>query len=168
MATSKSKSEFNFNRDELKKQMSEFKEAYSKAKKEHEEKEKNGEIKKEPLGKKILGIIIIIVLVIGTGFVLFDNLDLLFLPKNSITIIVKDQNGEAINGLKVNLESTAQIYNQEFEDIPDITILSAIPGDYTLHFSSIPDGYTCHDLFDNFTLKENGKVKLEYVCEKDN
>ena len=155
------------NLEEMKQKMDQVKQEYEKAKKEQSEKKAKGEIlSKEPLGKKIIGIILLVLLVSGVGLILWFNLDTILLPKNSITILVVDQNNEAINGLKIHLNGPT-MYDQEFEDISDITILDAKPGDYNLIFESIPDGYTCSKTQDYFTLAKDGKVKLEYECRKE-
>jgi len=154
----------NINLEDLKNQFNEMKEAAQKAK--TEAKEKNIEVPKQSLGQKIIGIIVLIALLLGVGFIALSNLDMLFLPKNSVTLIVKDQNGDAINGLTVHFNGP-QIYNNEFTDIADLTILDVKPGDYIVTFEDIPDGYTCEKIMDNFTLNVDGKVKLEYTCTKE-
>ena len=53
---------------------------------------------------------------------------MLLLPKNSVTIVVSDENDNAINGLKIEIRGE-QTYYQEFEDIKDVTILEGAPGD---------------------------------------
>ena len=167
MATSKS-SMGNFDFNEIKKQMKELKEATEKAKNEYEEKEAKGEISKQPLGQKVLGILILVVLLIIVGFVIISNLDTLFLPKNSITIKVTDENGDSIEGISINVSSKDGIYNENYNDFSNTTILGAKSGDYILTFTSIPEGYTCQELVDNFTLNQDGKIKLEYECTKNN
>ena len=66
------------------------------------------------------------------GLVIWFNLDVILLPKNSITVVVTDQNGNAIEELKLNLYADTQSYDIEYSDISDYTILSAVPGDYTV------------------------------------
>ena len=147
--------------------MSQVKAEFEKAKKEQDERKEKGEtLPKESLGKKIIGIILLVLIVIGLGLVIWFNLDTILLPKNSITISVVDQNGEAINGLILDINGPV-MYDQEFEDIADVTFLDAKPGDYNLIFESIPDGYTCSKTQDYFTLSKNGKIKLEYECTKE-
>jgi len=163
------KKEFNIGNldlNEIKDKFNEIKEASEKAKKEQAIKESTGKVTPQSLGNKILGIIILIALVIGIGFILVSNLDMLLLPKNSVTIVVSDENDNAINGLKIEIRGE-QTYYQEFEDIKDVTILDVAPGDYNLYFEYVPSGYYCSTINDKFTLKQNGKEKLEYKCEKE-
>ena len=40
-------------------------------------------------------------------------------------------------------------------------------GDYILTFEEIPEGYTTSVLVENFTLNQDGKVKLEYELIKE-
>ena len=156
-----------FDMEEAKKQIAQIKEAAAQAKKEASEKNESGETHKEPLGKKILGVLILIFVVVGIGFIIVSELDTLFLPKNSITLIVFDQNEEAIPGLKITMTGP-KVYETEFDEISDITILDAIPGEYDLVFEKVPDGYTCNNTTGSFTLSEDGKVKLKYECTKEN
>lgn len=159
-------SQGNFDLNELKEQMSKIKEAAAEAKKENQERENRGEPKaKEPLWKKIVGIIIIMIILGAVGFVVISNLDMLFLPKNSVTIVVKDENENAINGLNLKLIGPNH-YDVDYEDITDQTLLDVKPGDYILTFEMIPEGYNCEKSTDKFTLAEGGKVKLEYKCSK--
>lgn len=130
-------------------------------------KESTGEVNPQSLGNKILGIVVLIVLVIGIGFILVSNLDMLLLPKNSVTIVVSDENDNVISGLKIEIHGE-QTYYQEFEDIKDVTIFGVNPGDYNLYFEYVPIGYSCGTISDKFTLKKDGKIKLEYECEKVN
>ena len=88
------------------------------------------------------------------------------LQKNSITIKVFDQNGDAIEGIKVNIQSVNGVYNESFTNVFNNTILDAKPGNYLLTFQDIPGDYVCPQLIDNFTLKQDGKIKLEYECRK--
>lgn len=157
----------NLDLNELKSKFNEIKEAADKAKKEQEIKESTGEVAPQSLGNKILGIIILIVLVIGIGYILFSNLDTLLMPKNAVTIVVSDQNNNEINGLKIEIRGE-QTYYQEFDDIKDVTILGVTPGDYNLYFEYVPTNYSCSTITDKFTLKKDGKIKLEYKCEKLN
>lgn len=156
-------SEENFNFKEFKNQI---KEASEQAKKEYEEKKAKGEITKQPLGQKILGIIILIVVIAGVIFAVISNFKTLLLPKNSITINVTDQNGDIVSGLKIQIQVNSEIQEFEFIDSSSITMLNATPGDYTIIFEEIPEGYSCSELVDNFTLNQDGKVSLKYECIK--
>jgi len=109
------KKEFNIGNldlNEIKDKFNEIKEASEKAKKEQAIKESTGKVTPQSLDNKILGIIILIALVIGIGFILVSNLDMLLLPKNSVTIVVSDENDNAINGLKIEIRGE-QTYYQE-------------------------------------------------------
>lgn len=154
-----------FDIEELKNQMEQIKNA----KKEYEENGQKEDYTKQPLGQKIIGIIILIALVIGVGFAIWTNLDTMFLPKNSITITVTDQNGETINGLKINLQLGSDEQDMEFtENSSSITILDATAGEYTLTFEEVPEGYSTDELVDTFILNQDGKVNLKYQCTKEN
>lgn len=160
---SKSSSSFDF--EQLKK----LKEEIQKAKKESEKNnEKVTENEKQPLGKKILGILILILLILGVGFAIITNLDTILLPKNSITIKVSDENGEKIKGLKLSLSSIDGIYQEQITDTSNATLLGMKSGDYILTFEEVPEGYTCSKLVDNFTLNKDAKLKLKYECKKEN
>lgn len=163
------KSSSNFDVKAFKEQMNQIKGEYDKAKLENEAKKAQGEPiekPKQPLGKTIVGVLILVLIVGLVGYVVLNNLDVILLPKNSITLVVVDQDGNAINGLKINIRGN-HIYDEEFTDISDITILDAEPGDYILTFEHIPEGYDCSKVVDNFTLKKDGKIKLEYKCTKE-
>ena len=55
--------------------------------KEQSEKKAKGEtLPKEPLGKKIIGIILLVLLVGGAGLILWFNLDTILLPNQVIII----------------------------------------------------------------------------------
>jgi len=157
-----------FDFEELKNQINQIKSASAQAKKEYEEKKTSGNYTKQPLGQKIIGIIILIAIIVGVIFAVVSSLDTILLPKNSITITVTDQNGETISGLKIRIQDETGIYNNEFTDILDLTLLNMEPGNYTLIFEEVPEGYSCPELIDNFTLNQDGKVKLEYECIKEN
>lgn len=157
----------NFDVNELKEQMSKIKNAGLKANKEYEEKKKKGEVEKQPFSQKIVGIIIIVIIIIGLLFGFISNLDTLLLPKNSITINVTDQDGKIIEGVKINVQNVEGDYLEEFVIESSLTILDAKPGNYILTFEETPSGYSCPDLVDNFTLNQDGKIKLEYECVKE-
>lgn len=168
MGQKHSKNEFNIEDfNEIKEKL---KNAYSESNKQQEEKKARGEeIKKQSLGQKIIGIIILIVLIIGVGVVFIFNLDMFFLPKNSVTITVKDQNDNIINGLIVHFNSSNNSFTIDYNENStiEITELGVKPGDYTLTFINVPEGYICSKMMDNFTLNDGGKVKLEYSCIKE-
>lgn len=158
-----------FDFEEFKNQINQIKTASAQAKKEYEENKASGNYTKQPMGQKFIGIIILIALIAGIIFAVISNLDTIFLPKNSITITVTDQNGEAINGLKINIRSESEYYDVEFnEDIPTTTILNAIAGEYMLVFEEVPEGYSADESVDSFTLNQDGKIKLKYKCTKEN
>ena len=158
-----------FDFKELKNQIDQIKSASAQAKKEYEENKTSGNYTKQPIGQKIIGIIILVALIVGVGFGIWTNLDTIFLPKNSITVTVTDQYGEAINGLKINIYAGTIYHDIEFaDDISTNTIIGATAGEYTLEFEYIPEGYSANDLIDTFTLTQDGKVNLKYKCTKDN
>lgn len=153
---------------ELKDGFSEIKKTVEKAKEEYSKEEnKNGEEVKQTLGSKILGIIILVGLLIGCGWAIIANLDTILLPKNSINIVVSDEAGDAIEGLKINIRSMDVIYNNDYESTKDIVILGAKPGKYMITFETVPEGYVCDILTDTFELEQDGKIKLEYECRRD-
>jgi len=159
-------SEESFDFKEFKNQLNQIKEASKQAKEMHQEKIE-GEMIKQSLGKKLLGIIILIAIVAGVIFVIISNFETILLPKNSITINVADQNGEVVNGLKIQIQVNSEIQEFEFIDTTSITMLDAKPGEYTIVFEEVPEGYSCSELVDNFTLNQDGKVRLEYECIKE-
>lgn len=150
----------NIDLDELKGKFSEIKAAAEKAK------EENKEVPKQSLGKKILGIGAIILLLGGVVWVLLSSLDMLILPKNTIKIIVSDQNGEGIPDLMVKVEHKNGGFDEDFINESEIIIFGAIPGEYRVTFERVPEGYTCDTLYDTVTLEEDNKVKVEYECRK--
>lgn len=161
-------SESNLDLKEFKERIGELKETVDKAKIEYQ---KNGNMddgsgKKDSLIKKILGLILLAVIFVVGSILVFSNMDMLFLPENSIRIVVTDQNGDAINGLKLNLTGGGISSDKEFIDTTEITILGAATGNYTLIFSEIPEGYSCDEKLDKFTLEEGKKIKVKYECEK--
>lgn len=160
------KSEGSFDFNELKSKMNRLQEASEKAKKEYKEKSEKGEVTKQSLVQKIIGIIGLILIIICVGLVIWSNLDTIFLPKNSVTIVVTDQNGEAINGLKISLNGP-EMYDETFENISDVTFLEVESGKYSLTFDEVPEGYDCLSLYDNFTLNKDAKIKLKYECKKE-
>ena len=132
-----------------------------------EEKKNSGETAhNKTLWKIILGIIIITIILVVVGLVLKPNDDTILTPKSEITLVVKDENGNAINGLRLKLIGPNH-YNVDYKDIADYTILGAKAGDYLITFEIVPAGYTCETFNDNFTLTKGGKVKLEYSCSKE-
>lgn len=154
----------NIDLDELKDKFSDIKEAAEKVKSE----DKKNEIKfKQSLGSKILGIVAIVILLVGCGWMFFSSLDMLLLPKNTIKIIISDQNGEVIPELMVNVEHSTGSFDEDFSNESEIIIFGATPGEYRVTFERIPEGYTCDSLYDTFTLEEDNKVKVEYECRKD-
>lgn len=58
-------------------------------------------------------------------------------------------------------------YEFGYTDNLEHTVLDAETGDYILIFNEIPDGYTCLETADNFSLDIDGKIKLEYECQKN-
>jgi len=154
----------NVDLNELKDKFSEIKEAAEKAKSE----DNKNEIKfKQSLGSKILGIVAIVILLVGCGWAIFSSLDMLLLPKNTIKIIISDQNGEVIPELMVNVEHSTSVFDEDFSNESEIIIFGATPGEYRVTFERVPEGYTCDTLYDTFTLEEDNKVKVEYECRKD-
>lgn len=153
--------------NELKEQMKQLKEVSAKAKKEYEEKKATGEIPKPNLGQKIITIVFLAIVVALIGYLIITNIDILLLPENSVTIIVTDENNEAINGLKVHVNGDVSRYTNEFIDISNYTILGVKPGEYTVTLFE-PSGYTCSKDTDTFTLNQDGKIKLKYICTKEN
>lgn len=155
----------NIDLDELKGKISEIKAVAEKAKEEN--KDGNKEVPKQTLGQKILGIGAIILLLGGVVWALLSSLDMLLLPKNTIKIIVADQNGEGIPDLMVNVENRTGVFDEDFINESEIIIFGATPGEYRVTFERVPEGYTCDTLYDTFTLEEDNKVKVEYECRKD-
>lgn len=151
----------NIDLDELKGKFSEIKVAAEKAK------EENKEVAKQTLGQKILGIGAIILLLGGVVWALLSSLDMLLLPKNTIKIIISDQNGEVIPDLMVNVGHRNGGFDEDFINESEIIIFGATAGEYRVTFERVPEGYTCDTLYDTFTLEEDNKVKLEYECRKD-
>ena len=152
----------NIDLGELKEKMSEIKAAADKAK------EEKTEVPKQTLGQKIIGIGVIILLLGGIGWFVLSSLDMLFLPSNTIKIIVADQNDEVIPELVVNVFRSDGGFSQDFSNESKIIIFGATPGKYRITFENVPEGYTCDTMNDTFTLEEDGKVKVEYECRKDN
>ena len=168
MAQSKSKATFNL--EDFNKLKDEMKKAYTNAKEDYEVKKANGfEPQKQSLGKKIVGIIILIAIILLVGLVLVLNFELLFLPKNSVTFVVSDQNGEVIDGLSLRVESSVHTFFVEFDEFSTINItgLGVKPGEYTVFFENIPENYDCIKIMDQFTMTDGGKLKLKYECTKE-
>lgn len=160
-----------FDKEEFKKIKEQIKQAYTENKAEYEnQKNKDEKTPKQSLVNKILGIIILIVIIVMVVAVMISNFELLFLPKNSVTITVNDQNGNVIDGLKLYISNEVNSYTIEFDENSSSTIteLGVEAGDYTLTFEEIPNGYTCSEVTDSFTLSEGGKVKINYECIKEN
>lgn len=156
-----------FNPKELKEQLGKMKEEYEKSRTEYDE-NGNKVIKKMSFKDKIIGVFVALIIIACIGFAIWDNISMMFLPKNSITIIVSDQNDESISGLRITLRSSMTTYDEEFNDVSSVTILGAKPGDYVLTFDYVPSGYSCSYVNDEFTLNQDAKVKLEYKCNKEN
>lgn len=156
----------NFDLNELKERMQEVKGAIEQAKAEQEANGGEAAIPKQSLGQKIIGIFLLIVLLVGCGWALISNIDLMFLPKNSITIVVENESGEHLEGVSINLLNTTGIYNHTHTDVDNLTLLDMHPGKYILTFKEIPEGYTVDRLVDNLTLEQGGKVKVEYTCKQ--
>lgn len=140
--------------DALKEHQDEIQENYQTA---------NNSFKEQPLGKKILVFFILILVGILLVFLIFESLDSLFVPKNSITVDVIYKNGQPVTDFEMQIRSDDawyEVYNSGY------TILNAIPGEYTVDFIKEPAGYNCDDFRnDTFVLYEGGKVNLEYTCE---
>ena len=165
------KSSSSFNLEDLKNVAEQFKNVQEQVKKESEEGKSNGEeVPKQSLGQKIIGILLLLVIVVIVAIVFISNLDLLFMPKNSVTFIISDQNGEVINGLRLEAIGDDKTIYIEFDEETgtDITELGFIPGEYKLKFRDVPSGYTCPDISEKFNMNDGDKLKLEYECTKDN
>lgn len=156
------------NLKEIKKQ---FKTISEQTKKDYSNKKlSDEESSKSTTGNKLLGIIFVIAIIVVVIIALALNVEMLFLPKNSVTIVVSDQNGEVINGLNIQVDSNENSFSVDFDETTgiEVTELGVKPGDYTLTFQNIPKNYTCSKVIDDFTMSDNGKIKLEYECSKDN
>ena len=159
-----------FDMENLKKIKEQMQNIQSEAKKENiNKKSGDEEIPKQSLGNKIVGIIVLIVIIALVGIVIVLNFDLLFMPKNSVTVVVSDQNGDVIDGLNLYVSNENKSFYIDYEQTSgtSITEVGVTPGTYTLIFHDIPEGYSCLKLVDEFTLSEGGKVKLEYECTKE-
>lgn len=168
---SKKRIQNNFDLDEFKNVKEQLKKAYGEAKADEEERKSRGKaIPKQSLGQKIFGFIILIAILAGVGFAIWSNLDMFFLPKNSVTIVVADQYGNPVPGLTIHVDSDENSFRIEYSEdsTPEITNLGVKPGEYTLHFYSIPEGYSYSKVMDKFTLQSGSKVKLEYEFIKEN
>lgn len=95
---------------------------------------------------------------------------MLFLPKDSVTFDVRNQNSNIINGLILYSDSVTDSFRVEYDvtSTVEITNLVVKYGNYSLIFEIVKEGYSCPKLFDDFTLEKDGKVKLEYTRTKDN
>ena len=159
-----------FNIEDLKNVAEQFKNMQEQVKKESEERKSNGEeVPKQSLGQKIIGILLVLVIIVVVAVVFISNIDLLFMPKNSVTFVISDQNGEVINGLRLEaIGDDKTIYIEFDEDTgTDITKLGFIPGKYKLKFMHVPSGYICPDISEKFTMNDGDKLKLEYECTKE-
>ena len=128
----------------------------------------NNKLDKCPLWKRIISILIALIIIVFIVFVIASNFDTISIPKNSVTIVVKDQSGNSIDGLKIRFSAGDKDYNIEFDKLTKITQDNLKPGDYDLYFEYVPDNYNCEVINDNFTLSKGDKVKLEYICNKIN
>ena len=156
----------NFDLKDFKEKMQEVKDAVEQAKVEYEINGSKEEVANQPLGQKILGIVILIALLVGTGWMLFLNADMMFLPKNSITIVVEDQNGEHIKGVGIRLTNMEDAHIYTYEDVDNLTLLDMKSGKYMLTFEEIPEGYEIDSVVDTIELQQDGKVKVEYICKE--
>lgn len=163
------KSKTIFNSDDLKKLKEQFEKAKAEAEKDEGNNNNNNEAPKQTLGSKVLGIIILIALLASVIVVVVLNIDTLLMPKNSVTIIVSDQNGEVIEGLELQLDSGENFYTFEYSETTgtNVTELGVKPGDYSITFVNIPENYSCDKIADDFTMSEGDKIKLEYQCTKE-
>lgn len=114
---------------------------------------------------KIIGIIALIILFAASGFVLVLNMDILLLPKDSITIKVVDEKNREIDGLVIKLKGP-DTYTEEFKNKKSITFTDVKAGEYQVIFAKIPSSYACPMEVNSFTLQQGGKVKMEYECMK--
>ena len=157
-----------FNLEDLKKIKNQIKQA----KKEYEEKIEKGEIQKQKptLSNTIIGVIVIFIIIALIIILTIKNLDVILMPKNSVTFEVKNQNGEVIDGLEIYVSSTDNSFTIEYnkESSISITELGVSPGNYEVYFRNIPNNYTCPQILDEFTMEKDGKIKLEYECTKEN
>lgn len=151
-----------------------FKLARKKSKKEIEIEEKKRELKKKlksnRKNKKSIGITIFLIFIACIISVLILNWDRLTLPKNSVMVTIKDQNGDSINGLIVRADSNKDYFAIIYEKDSGPTVVNSNlkPGEYTLRFIAVPDGYKCPKIDDTFILNSGDRVKLNYKCEKLN
>lgn len=151
-----------FNLDDLKK----LKEQLKKAK---EEGNNKNVAPKQSIGNKIISIMILIGLIVSVIVIVVLNIGTLLMPKNSVTIIISDQNGEVIDGLELQLQSEENFYTFKYseESGPNVTELGFKPGNYNIVFINIPQNYNCDKIIDSFVMSEGDKVKLEYRCTKE-
>jgi len=160
----------NFNAEDFKNLKELMKKGYEESKKEYDKKKENGEeIPKQPLWKKVLGIFLIIVVLICVVLAVLSNIVLMFAPKNSVTFIVSDQNGEVINGLSLIVESNNHLFTIDFDETSgtNITELGVKAGEYTITFENIPENYTCSTVIDDFSMTDGDKINLKYECTKE-
>lgn len=160
----------NFNAEDFKNLKELMKKGYEESKKEYDKKKENGEeIPKQPLWQKVLGIILIIVVLICVVLAVLSNIGTMFAPKNSVTFIVSDQNGEVIKGLSLRVESSDHLFTIDFDETSgtNITELGVKEGEYTIIFENIPENYTCSTVMDDFKMTDGDKIKLKYECTKE-
>ncbi len=164
-------SKASFNLDDFKELKKQMEKKYAEAKTQYDENKTSGEESpKQSVGNKVIGIIILIAILGIVIYVVISNLELIFLPKNSVTIVVRDQNGDVIEGLRLYASSTNHSFTVEFDEngSTNVTELGVKSGDYTLIFENIPKNYNCDKTIDRFTMAEGDKVKLKYECTKGN
>lgn len=156
-----------FNVEDFKNFKEQIKKASTDAKIEYDE--KNAEVPKQSIGNKIIGVIMLIVLLVLVVVVVVSNLELFFMPKNSVTIVVSDQNGNLIEGLEIYVNSSNHSFTIDFDEnsSTNITELGVKPGEYTLTFENIPSNYNCDKIVDYFTMTDGDKIKLKYECTKE-
>jgi len=160
----------NFNAEDFKNLKELMKKGYEESKKEYDKKKENGKgIPKQPLWQKVLGIILVIVVLICVVLAVFKNIGIMFAPKNSVTLIVSDQNGEVINGLSLIVESNNHLFTIDFDETSgtNITELGVKAGEYTITFENIPENYTCSTVIDDFSMTDGDKINLKYECTKE-
>lgn len=147
---------------------SDFRLARKKSKKQIEQEEKERKLKKNRKDSKSTSIIIIIIAFIVIIGVLVLNWDKYTLPKNSVMITIKDQNGDSIDGLIVRADSNEDYFAIFYEKNSNPSVINSnlIPGEYTLKFITVPSGYECPKIDDTFILNSGDRVKLNYECKK--
>lgn len=119
-----------------------------------------------PKWKILIYTLFLIIIIFFISFLLITNFDTITLPKNSVTISVKDQYGNVIKGLKIRFTSGDKNYILDYNEATEVTEKDVNSGDFDLYFEEIPSGYSCEKINDYFSLKNGDKVRLEYVCKK--